>query len=142
MPPEAFSWSKYNITALQDRNAVLCVVTGGVADERNVDLAVGRGCIGSVSGFIGSGLGGAVDSLACVVLEPCSVLAAQPAITLSSMTTASAKQNNFFMFFIISYLICEIFFSCTRQHEISFLSQRRAVVKTIAALQKAKPLTL
>ena len=83
----------------------------------------------------------AVDSLACVVLEPCSVLAAQPAITLSSMTTASAKQNNFFMFFIISYLICEIFFSCTRQHEISFLSQRRAVVKTIAALQKAKPLT-
>ena len=45
--------------------------------------------------------------------------------------------HNFFMFFIISYLICEIFFSCTRQHEISFLSQRRAIVKTIAALQKA-----
>ena len=43
---------------------------------------------------------------------PVSVFAPQPAITLSSMTTARAKQNNFFMFFIISYLICEIFFSC------------------------------
>ena len=59
----------------------------------------------------------AVLSVVAGVVVVLAVLDEQPAIALSSMTTARAKQNNFFMFFIISYLICDYFYfsavSCT-----------------------------
>ena len=45
--------------SVADRNAVLCVVTGGVADERDGDFTVG--CSG-LAGFGGSGLGGGAFS--------------------------------------------------------------------------------
>ena len=70
---------------------------------------------------------------------PVSVFAPQPAITLSSMAAARTRQNNFFMFFIISYLFAKYFSAVSSflQHEIKFTKTKRGQNNSGSAKSKA-----
>ena len=111
MPPGSVQLVEVQHHSVADGDAVLCIVAGGVADERNRDLAAGCGrrrrswcpqrCLGARC----------LRCCRCWGLVSVALVAAACHSSSSSMTTASTRQRSFIMFFIISFTsLCEIFF--------------------------------